>query len=66
METNRKLNLIENQSIDKYDGLLLDLKLEIFQMEIAMMLSSVVLILAQTIRSDVKSGKIKDLPIFFM
>ena len=59
----QKLNLIENQSIDKYDGLLLDLKLEFSDGD-----SNDVKFsgtdLAQTIRSDVKSGKIKDLPIF--
>ena len=59
----QKLDLIENQQLNKYDGLVLDLKLEFSNDE-----NNEVKFsgpdLAQTIRSDVRAGKIKDLPIF--
>lgn len=59
----QKHHLIGNKEIEKYDGLLLDLKLEFSDGDTNQIKYSGA-DLAQTIRSDVKAGKIKDLPIF--
>lgn len=59
----QKNDLIENKRLDSFDGLLLDLKLEFSEGD-----QNIVKFngadFAQTIRSDIKSGKVKDLPIF--
>lgn len=59
----QKIQLIESGALNDYDGLLLDLKLEFSEGE-----ENVVKFngadLAQTIRTDVKAGKVDDLPIF--
>lgn len=59
----QKSYLIESKKLDEYDGLLLDLKLQFtdnHNNDIKYKGSD----LAQSIRTDVKTGKIKDLPIF--
>lgn len=59
----QKSYLIESNKLNQYDGLLLDLKLQFadtYENEIKYKGSD----LAQSIRTDVKSGKINDLPIF--
>lgn len=59
----QKAYLIDSKELDRYDGILLDLKLEFSSGD-----NNDVKFngadLAQTIRSDVKAGNIKDLPIF--
>lgn len=59
----QKSELIDRQSLNNYDGLLLDLKLEFSSGESNNVKFNGV-DLAQSIRTDVKSGKVIDLPIF--
>ncbi|MEC4028516.1 hypothetical protein [Myroides odoratimimus] len=59
----QKAHLIEERELDNYDGLLLDLKLQFSEGDDNNVRFSGP-DLAQTIRSEVRAGKIKDLPIF--
>lgn len=58
----QKADLIESKRLDEFDGVLLDLKLQFSDGENK--IKYIGADLAQSIRNDVKTGKVRDLPIF--